>query len=337
MKAATVSRQAGGAPWGIARKWAVIPSRAHGCHQRIVPALVCVGILLLASFQRAPGGDTPAVLTGKSAGDTNSPAADKSQYHLFNPTPRPLLREMVTDRPDKTESPYTVDAGHFQVELDFVSHTRDRDTSDGGDTRVTSLALAPINLKAGLLNNVDLQLILETWNRVKTEDRAAGTVVRQSGFGDVTPRLKVNLWGNDGGRTALGLMPFVKFPTSQDHLGNDAVEGGLIIPLAIDLPKGFSLGLMSEFDFARNATDKQYHPEYVHSITLGHDLIGKLGGYLEFFSQVSAESRAEWIGTFDLGLTYGITPNIQVDLGLNIGVTESADDLNPFAGLSFRF
>jgi hypothetical protein len=40
--------------------------------------------------------------------------ADKSAFSLFNPTPRELMREMSTDRPDTTESPYTVDAGHFQ-------------------------------------------------------------------------------------------------------------------------------------------------------------------------------------------------------------------------------
>jgi hypothetical protein len=28
---------------------------------------------------------------------------------------------MSTDRPDKTESAYTVDAGHFQFEADLVS------------------------------------------------------------------------------------------------------------------------------------------------------------------------------------------------------------------------
>ena len=38
--------------------------------------------------------------------------ADKRHYHLFNPTPRELLREMSTDRPDVTESAFTVDAGH---------------------------------------------------------------------------------------------------------------------------------------------------------------------------------------------------------------------------------
>ena len=34
---------------------------------------------------------------------------DKSQFNLFNPTPAALMRAMSTDRPDTTESAYTVD------------------------------------------------------------------------------------------------------------------------------------------------------------------------------------------------------------------------------------
>ena len=36
--------------------------------------------------------------------------------------------------------------------------------------------------------------------------------------------------------TALALMPFVKFPTADDDLGNEHVEGGLILPLSVELP-----------------------------------------------------------------------------------------------------
>lgn len=50
--------------------------------------------------------------------------ADKSIYHLFNPTPVSKMREFVTDRPDRTKSPISVDAGHFQLETDLVSLTR---------------------------------------------------------------------------------------------------------------------------------------------------------------------------------------------------------------------
>lgn len=59
---------------------------------------------------------------------------DKSSYSLLNPTPRELMREMSTDRPDATESPYTVDAGHFQAELSFFDFSR----SDEGRVRIHS-------------------------------------------------------------------------------------------------------------------------------------------------------------------------------------------------------
>src|SRR5262249_6766416 len=104
---------------------------------------------------------------------------DKSKFNLFHPTPTQLLRELSTDRPDKTESPRTVDAGHFQLEMDLVSYTHDRDQSGAGDVRRDEWAIAPVNLKLGLLNNVDVQLILETYNYVRLNDQKAGTVEKK--------------------------------------------------------------------------------------------------------------------------------------------------------------
>lgn len=276
-------------------------------------------------------------------------ASDKSQYTLFNPTPKELMRDMSTDRPDKTESPYTVDAGHFQFEMDLVSYTRDKEKSGGVTTSLDAWAVAPINLKVGLCNQVDLQVVIETWNSVKTEtsdlqignSRPAipGVKVIQSGFGDITTRLKYNLWGNDEGKTAFAAMPFVKLPTNQDELGNNSVEGGIILPLAVELPLNIGMGVMTEFDFNRDSAGDGHHTEYINSLTFSRDrlMIRNLGGYIEFFSLVSAERGSKWIGTVDFGMTYGLSEHVRLDAGVNIGVTKSADDINPFLGLSWRF
>jgi hypothetical protein len=271
-----------------------------------------------------------------AAGDESG---DKSRYSLFKPTPSNLLREMNTDRPDKTESPYTVDAGHFQIEMDLLNYEHDRERSGGVTATVDAFAIAPINFKVGLCNRADLQVVVETWNYVRTKVSAPGFRVsrHQRGFGDITTRLKCNFWGNDGGKTALAAMPFVKLPANQDELGNNSVEGGLILPLAVELPHGFGMGVMTEFDFNRDAFGDDYHTEFVNSITFSHDLVGNLGGYVEFFSAVSTEDNSEWIGSADLGLTCGLTANIQLDGGVNIGVTDAAPDINPFIGISFRF
>jgi hypothetical protein len=247
------------------------------------------------------------------------------------------MREMSTDRPDKTESAYTVDAGHFQIEMDVFSYAYDRHNGLPGDTRVESVSIAPMNLKVGLCNRADLQLVLETYTSVRTHVRAARQVETRRGFGDVMLRLKGNMWGNDGGPTALALMPYVKLPTNQDDLGNNSVEGGLIAPFALELPAGWSMGAMTQFDSIRDEAGSGHHPEFVNTVTFGHNIVGNLDGYVEFFSAVSTERGSEWIGTVDAGLTYGLTEDIQLDAGINIGVTRSADDWNPFLGISWRF
>jgi hypothetical protein len=256
---------------------------------------------------------------------------DKSGYSLFHPTPDALLRELATDRPDKTENPYTVDAGHFQLELDLLNYTRDRHA--GRTTR--TIAIAPFNLKAGITNNLDLQFIAETFTTQRTrEGRTKETI---SGFGDVIVRCKTNIWGNDGGKTGFGVISFIKAPTNQNGLGNDALEGGVIFPLEIKLPRSWDLGLMTEVDYRQNSASSDYHEEFINTITVAHQVVGKLEGYVEFFSSVSTERNAEWIGTFDFGFTYRLRPNIQLDAGVNLGVTESADNVNPFLGLTVRY
>lgn len=263
----------------------------------------------------------------------NPPPPDKSGGSLFHPTPAKDMRELTPDRPDKTESPYTVDAGHLQMEMDFANFTYDR--TDGATTRAWNIA--PVNFKIGLLNNTDLQFIFDSYLQVRTEGGTAGGTMTQSGVGNFTTRLKVNLWGDDGGQTAFALLPFVKFPTSTDHLGNQAVEGGLIFPLAVKLPADFDLGLETAVGFFWNENDNGYHSEFINSITFGHAIVGKLSGYLEFFSSVSAERHSGWVGTVDVGLEYLVTKNVQLDCGCNLGVTRAADDVNPFAGITVRF
>ena len=260
---------------------------------------------------------------------------DKSGYTLFKATPRELMREMSTDRPDQTESAYTVDAGHFQVEMDLVSAVFDRNRSGGGDVQTRGWGTS-LNLKAGLLNNVDIQFVLDPYQSVEVKDKASGAKDTASGFGDLQTRLKVNLWGNDGGSTAFCMMPFVKWPLGASDLRNGKTEGGMIFVLGFELPGGWGAAVMNEYDFVSDGAGG-YDTEFVNSITFSHDIVGKLGGYVEFFSVVSSASNPKWQGQADLGFTYGINDNTTFDFGCNFGVTKSAPDFSPFVGFSFRF
>ena len=99
--------------------------------------------------QSAPGGGED---------DARKTPRGKWSSNLFHPAPRALMRDMSTDCPDQTESPCTVDAGHFQVEMEAVSAVFDHDKSRGGDMRTTGWG-ASLNGKAGLLNTVDIQFV----------------------------------------------------------------------------------------------------------------------------------------------------------------------------------
>lgn len=259
------------------------------------------------------------------------------EYHLFAPVPADQLRELSTDRPDITESPYTVDAGHFQIEMDLANYARDVVNDASGELRATSYGLAALNLKAGLLARLDLQLVLDCYLHTRSEDEAAGSESEASGLGDLQTRLKFNLWGNEGGRTAGALMPFIKWPLAASELRNGETEGGLILPVAVALPAGWSLGLMAELDFLRNADDDGYERETVGSITAGHDLAGALGGYAELVVSKSSVAGAEGQSLLGLGLTYGPEASLQFDGGCNLGLAEAAPDLGLFVGVSRRF
>lgn len=246
------------------------------------------------------------------------------------------LRELSTDRPDQTESPYTVDAGRWQVELDVAILTLDHDTHGGADIRTRAWSLGALNLKAGLTSRMDLQMLFDTHLDVRVEDRRTGAVVRASGFGDITTRLKINVWGNDGGETALAVMPYVKWPLSASDLRNGETEGGIIIPFAMALPGGWSLGAMTEVDWVSDGAGG-YDTEWLNTITVSRDLGSRWGGYIELAALTGDADGFRWQGQLDIGFTYALGEHEQLDFGCNFGITDAAPDYQPFLGYSRKF
>ncbi|MBX7122906.1 MAG: transporter [Opitutaceae bacterium] len=242
-------------------------------------------------------------------------------------------REFSTDRPDATESPFTLERGHMQLEASAASWLRERHTSGGDGTRVEIWNLLPFNLRLGLTPRWELQVVVDGHLDVKVEDRPLGIRVRQRGMGDTTLRAKCNFWGNDGGETAFGVMPFIKLPTASDGLGNDSVEGGIIFPLAMKLGSELSLGAMTELDLARNERDS-YDTIWINTVTVGRDLTDKLGAFVELTLETGGGKPA--MG-FNTGLTFMVNEDLQLDAGVAIGLTRPAPDLVVTLGFSQRF
>ena len=113
------------------------------------------------------------------------------------------MRELSPDRPGqdgKSLTPWTPAI----ISWKWISPISPTTKRSGTTTKAWDVG--DFNFKAGLLNTVDVQLVYDNYLNVQTKD-SLGNAATQSGFGDFTTRLKINLWGDDGGKTAFALLP----------------------------------------------------------------------------------------------------------------------------------
>jgi hypothetical protein len=258
-------------------------------------------------------------------------AADKSDYTLFDPTPDADLRSFNTDRPPKANSPYTVDAGHFQYETDMAVVGY----GNSGGVRMTDWTVLDPTLKLGLTNTIDAELQVTPYESFVSKSPASTASV--AGVGDTVARLKINVFGDDHGAVAAALLPYVKLPTAQSGLGNGRVEGGLILPLSISAPLGFTVIVMPEGDYLKNAAAGGYHAAFDFLINVSHPLDSRWTFFSEVFTAQSFQTREKPIYTLDEALTYALSPNLQLDCGANFSLNGVAPHTQLYTGLSQRF
>lgn len=240
-------------------------------------------------------------------------------------------RELSTDRPDRTESPYTVPEGKWQLEMDVANWTHNEDAG----VEVDTLAVAPFNLKYGIDANTDIQLVVAPY--VRSEISGLGPDDTVSGFGEVTVRVKHNIWGNDDGSTAFAVMPFVTFPTADDGFGGSGdVEGGVILPLGFAIADGVGAGVMVQVNALKDSSD-DYAAEYIVSGTVSFDVTNQIGGYVELFASKFDDIGEKTQATFDFGVTYSPEAELQFDAGANLGLNDNTDDMQLFVGVSRRW
>lgn len=261
---------------------------------------------------------------------------DKGQYNLFNRTPDDQMRPFSTDRPGKTHSSLTVDAGHVQFESDFWNYTWDRFTRDRTTARAYSVA-NPL-FKLGVTNWAELDVQLSAYNSLAIRSRDGGGNLHARGFGDVLVGGKINLFGNDGGEQALALYPLIKLPTAAWAVGNNMVEYSLSVPYTIALSAQFSLTLEPTAGLLRNLNKQGYHADYQFLANLNRPIFGEaVTAAVEIAAEYTTDRNIPARYTIDPSLPWLVTPALQLDVGAYIGLNKSAPDYNPYVGISFRY
>lgn len=251
------------------------------------------------------------------------------RYSLFNPVPKDKMREMETDRPDVTESPSTVDAGHFQYEADLVNFIREQ--SETRDIRTVLINHA--NIKIGITGSTGIQIGFETYGIQKETGLVSGDTTTSRGFGDVSLRIKQNITGNDGGNFVMAVLPYIKFPTSV-YDGESRLEGGLIVPMLYKLPGEWKLGFQVELDRLKDQDQPAMHTEFLQTLTISHPLVKGMEGIAETY--YTYDFKAHHFSNFlNAAIQMEVAKDFKVDAGLNYGLQHDAEK-HYFIGASYR-
>jgi hypothetical protein len=226
----------------------------------------------------------------------------KDAYDLLNPVPATDMRPLMPG-----ETPITVDPGHVQLEVNLANATWQHDAT----TSTNSLDLFSFAAKVGLTRRIDAQFMFSPYSQTQT---MAGTTMmsQATGIGDATARLKINVLGNEGG-TGLALVPYVTLPTGVDGLSNGAVEGGLVVPLAFELPAG-CVGQVALDAHANYLPDTDsYEPTLGMTATVVRPIAGPVGGVVEWTSVGSLDGVDHLA---HVQATIGIGDNAELDAGV---------------------
>ncbi|NYE30363.1 hypothetical protein HDE78_003332 [Rhodanobacter sp. K2T2] len=237
---------------------------------------------------------------------------------------------ICTDRPTKANATCTVPQGSWQLETDIGNTTHDQ---HGGVSTDTLYYLNPY-FKYGLNDHQDIEINWAPAIRVRTKDDGRNRSV--SGAGDVYVRLKSRLFSDD--TVSMSLIPFIKAPTASHDLGNDRWEGGLVAPIGVALPRGFSLTLGPELDLLADSDGHGHHAAVTGLVNVAHPLTSRLSLAVELWAQDNRDPA----GTIrqrsaDAALIFLVNPTLQLDAGANFGLNRSTPDSQIYLGLSHRF
>jgi hypothetical protein len=234
-------------------------------------------------------------------------------------------RPLSTDRPDRTESPYTVPRGWMQIESDVASWGRIK----GDNEKVTATQLVTLNMKIGATNRIDLQVLFNPY--VRTETEITGLPSQEDdATGQAGLRAKFNVFGNDSEGAAFALLPFATVPTDEDPMF-DFVTWGMVTPFS--MPLGENAALSAMLGVSRIDNDDLWATA---SASVGSALVGDFGGFVELYvSRNSLDNDAIDDATVDLGITYA-PGNWQLDAGVYRGLASETEDWRVFLGASVR-
>jgi hypothetical protein len=221
--------------------------------------------------------------------------------------------DLITDRPDQTESAAVVPRGLYQFEIGYTH--LELDAGDAGTVRVDELPQTLARL--GLSNRFELRLGFSGYRVVEIP----GT------DGD----------SEKGARPKMALLAGTTIPTGDSELTSSRFDGGFRMAFSNTLTERLSLGYNAGVAWATeedDTGDRDTVSTFQWTAALGIGATERLSAFVELFGGTGLSARESDVW-FDGGITYLIRPNLQWDLSGGPRLDGSGDWFVG-TGISFR-
>ena len=252
-----------------------------------------------------------------------------------------IPEELVTDRPDQTESPVLIAPGHVQIETGAV-YTKDAERS---------MDYLSTLIRVGLAKRLELRLGSAGWSRGDGDNGSPN-------FGDAEIGAKVRLWDESGLRPEAALLFGTSVPIGADAVSSNALDPAFRFSLAHTLTERLSLGYNAgvawettqeeprrqvrlsatapQFSIVEVEAGEHTLARFEYTAALGIGITDRLGAFVEIFGDAPLNAHGDAAHSVDGGFTYLIRPNVQFDISGGVGLNDAADDWFIGMGLSFR-
>lgn len=219
--------------------------------------------------------------------------------------------ELVTDRPDQTESSLVVPEGSVQLETGWT-------WSDDGAATVSE---GPGTLaRIGIHDRFELRL---GWGGWVDEGGPGGR-----GAGDAELGGKIHLAAEAGRRPETALLFGVSVPVGDDRFTSDRYDPAFRFSfshsLRGDLGLGYNVGVEWASERAGGATLTR--SSAIYTVALGFPLSGPWSGFVEVFGSEPLEGGGAAAHAVDGGVTRLLGPDLQLDLALGTRIQGDAPD-----------
>ncbi len=236
--------------------------------------------------------------------------------------------DLITDRPDQTESAIVVPQGTVQLEIGW---TFTREEENGLRTETSEAAGTLV--RVGLGQTAELRIGWDGY--LSVEQDLGGFETDADGPGDAAIGAKFHLREERGRAPQMALLVETTVPTGSDEFSSDDFDPAFRIAASHELTDRLGLAYNAGLVWSTESGDTL--SGYLYTAVLGIGISEKLGAFVELYGLIPASAPGGPANSFDGGVTYLVTRKFQLDLAGGVGLSSAADDWFVGLGLSVRF